>query len=97
MLVAATRQDGGLSITTFVVDALSDDEIAAELARAGVAVASWRRIEASVVPADRAYRDAWTDDGKTISVDPAKQAAIDAQRAAEPDLRGLQAALVARA
>jgi len=96
MLVAVTRQDGGLSITTFVADAPSDAEIAAELVRASIAVASWRRIDASDVPADRTYRDAWTDDGKTISVDPTKQVAIDAERAAAPDLRALQAALVAK-
>lgn len=35
-------------------------------------VVRWRRIAAEDVPTDRVNRDAWTDDGNSIAVDPAR-------------------------
>src|SRR5690242_13183563 len=61
-----TRWEGGIT----------DDGVADEIKRSGIDAVSWRRIDISDVPADRTFRDAWTDDGSALSHDLTKAKAI---------------------
>ncbi len=84
MLIAITRADAGLSIMDMIADG-DDAAVVAEIAKAGIDAVSWRRIVPEDVPADRSDRDAWTDTGKAIDVDPERKAIIDAAKAAIRD------------
>lgn len=95
--IVFTNADGGLSVVVpaprFCAECRaqekSDEEIlAAVIAGAVPAGAAYEVVDASVIPADRTYRDAWRlTSGKTIEVDPAKSAAVDAARAGLQRLR----------
>lgn len=68
--VAVRRFDGSLSILRVYHDGagVTDDQIRKAIERHYVRDHStfWRRIEFSDQPAERDYRDAWTDAGKAI-------------------------------
>jgi hypothetical protein len=101
-LVAITFADGALAVMQFVTGAefvrsATDDAINAEIAKAGLQVKSWRRIQPSDLPPNRTYRNAWIDDGKSITIDLAKQTAIDTARAIPTPVNALKALLVAKA
>jgi hypothetical protein len=88
--IAITMADGSLAIMQFVTKSnfdrtATDDAIEAEIARAGIAATSWRRITPDEIPVDRADRDAWRDTGKTIAIDPVRKGALDRARAAIRD------------
>ncbi len=84
MLIAITRADAGLSIMDMIADG-DDTAVVAEVAKAGIDAVSWRRIIPEDIPADRTDRDAWTDTGKAIDIDPERKAALDAAKAAIRD------------
>ncbi len=84
MLIAITRADAGLSIMDMIADG-DDAAVVAEIVKAGIDAASWRRIVPEDIPTDRIDRDAWTDTGKAIDVDPERKAVIDAAKAAIRD------------
>ena len=61
----------------------TDEAIAAEIAKAGLEMVSWRRMDGpEEIPETRDYRQAWEDDGKTIVVNPVRAKAIDIANAA---------------
>jgi hypothetical protein len=83
-----TRPDGGLSI---IIPTISRDDPPgftepAALARAMATVPpdaqGVRVVGAASIPADRTYRDAWTDDGSTLAVDMGKARNIQRERLA---------------
>jgi hypothetical protein len=78
--ISITKSDGSVAIMHFVTKGLlnaagavfereaTDENINAEIAKAGIDAVSWRRIEMSEIPRDRTFRNAWVDTGK-IDVD----------------------------
>lgn len=94
MIIAITRADGGVSIMRTNSDLddygqqVRDDLVAFELSRwqqsSPGQYVSHREIAASDLPSDRTYRNAWTDDGKTVTHDMVKARSLhrDLMRAA---------------
>ncbi len=87
--IAITCEDGSLVIMHFVTHDPSagwtreatDEAINREIARtSGVKSVRWRRIAVSELPSERTYRNAWVDNGTTITVDPVKRASIDTEK-----------------
>lgn len=90
--IAISMPDGSVAIMQFITRQqrhhddpgwereATDQAIEDEISRtAGVTPNSgWRRIDLADIPADRAFRNAWVDSGKTIAVDMPK--ARDIQR-----------------
>lgn len=82
--IAITTVDGKLIIMSFVTKdyvsegiinwerEASDENINAEILKAGIDSASWRIIEESEIPTDRSFRDAWTDVNDVLTHDMAK-------------------------
>lgn len=86
-LISLAFADGTVGIMHFIVQQyharsdvvlwerlLTAENVEAEIARSGFAqpVDAWRFIELEDIPADRAFRNAWVDDGKGISHNMAK-------------------------
>jgi hypothetical protein len=102
-LVAIARADGGLTILQLVTKERrngetvweqepTDEAIAAVIAKADLDCVSWRRITAADIPADRYFRNAWTDGGAAIAVDMPKARDIHRDRmrqARQPRLAAL--------
>lgn len=85
---AATAERLGLTLDGGVWSRdLTDEMIAADLAKAGIEWVTWRRVDDSEIP-DRQFRDAWTVDGGAIVHDMEKARAIhrDRMRAARAPL-----------
>lgn len=84
--VAIAAPDGVLAVMQFITKAwnskypnenvyirdATDEAIIAEITKAKLPMASWRRIVKEDLPTSRENRDAWRDDGVTIAVDPTK-------------------------
>lgn len=83
--VALTRSDGSLAILSFITKGAinargdifqreaSDEAIQAECDKmfgsSNAPVVSWRRINESDIPIERDFRDAWIDDGQSVTHD----------------------------
>lgn len=67
---------------------VTDEVIKAEIAKSRIEFASWRRVGEGDIPADRTFRNAWSDDGKGIGVnmDRAKDIARAQVRVDRPKL-----------
>lgn len=71
-LYAIKRQSGKVGIAAVVVKSKSLEQIMIEIDskyEAGDKIVSYREIAASDIPADRSFREAWTDDFDTPTVD----------------------------
>ena len=74
--IVIKRSDGGVSIMEHLKDSLEDtvDKFAESLNLEGKSVISYREIDTVNLPIDTYFRDAWTDDydSSTVDVDMAK-------------------------
>ncbi len=103
--VAITQPDGNVAIMQFLtlvkrnedepgfVREATPENIEAEIIKSRLEFTSWRIIDEADIPQDRAYRNAWKDDGGKIAIDPIKAAAIDEKRQLDA---AVQAALKAQ-
>jgi hypothetical protein len=90
--VALTLADGSLAVMGFVTRGFNPDgsvqfereptpeNIQAEIAKAGLAVVSWRFVDDADLPASREYRNAWHDTGTAIDHDMPKAREIHRER-----------------
>ena len=80
-VIVYTRPEGGVAVVT-PLGRLDDEAEADWLSRvAALAVpagVAWRAVDESALPSDRAQPETWTDDGATVTVDPARVAALAA-------------------
>lgn len=61
----------------------SDENIEAEIAKAGIRYLEWYRLSESDIPPDRTFRDAWVRSAKGIGVDMPKARAVYRARVRE--------------
>lgn len=82
--ISYTRPDGGLSIVHPVInkgEAITEDEaLARALERLPADAIGAQIIEASDIPADRTFRNAWAQNGKIIAHDMVKAREIQRER-----------------
>lgn len=74
MLLALKRTDNGVSILQTVKENLSNEELQLEVDKFSDSykegnILAWRVITPNDIPSDRDFRDAWTDDNPTQTVD----------------------------
>lgn len=84
--VLLRRADGGVSIV-YPVGVVLIEELIEKWERTASAswlpLVGWRIADSDDLPTDRSDRDAWSDDGATVAVDPARKAAIAAKKLAD--------------
>lgn len=84
--IAITTTDGRVHIMEFLLEVrmpgagplvreATEENVAAEIRKARLDVVSWRFVGVDEMP-DRTFRDAWTDNGRAISVQMEKARAI---------------------
>jgi hypothetical protein len=86
--VALTLEDGSLAIMHFILEQkpygddpgwtreATDEAILDEIAKGGLPVKNWRRVNLEDIPNDRTYRNAWLDTGSEIVHDLEKVKAL---------------------
>lgn len=91
-LILLAHADGTVGIMHFVlndhhgiVQVATDANVQREIDRSAYdsPVVSWRRMDRSEIPADRTFRNAWVDGGKSVSVDMNKAREIHRDRLRE--------------
>ena len=80
-VIIYTKPEGGVAVVTPIGRLAGEAEgewlerVAAACVPAGVA---WRAVDDAELPADRSAPEVWADDGRAVSVDPERQAALAA-------------------